>query len=195
MKRTSNDLGFSLIEIIIATAVLGIVSLGVMQLLKNMHKGQVDVQNSADYASIMQESTLLINNINACRASLIGLTFYGSSIQSTSVTGLELWTVNQAGVRTMKKFYEGQKLSKIVIDKISFSMPDYTSSTNWPIGTNQSFTAELRISGKKSAFGTFRPFQDITKTINVIFDTDASGQSTVKDCSTPPTEADNLFFH
>lgn len=182
--NSSKKSGFSLVEIMVALGLVAGLGMVVMQVMKSSSKGQVDVMNFADYSSIKDEITFLINNSNSCKASLAGFTFNGSTIKDTPKAGVELWGANQDGDRTTKKFFAGALFGKTEIEKISFSMPDYTAGTNWPAGVGQSFTGQLSITGKKSNMGNTKAFNEIKKSINVVFDTDASGLSTVKSCST-----------
>lgn len=181
--NSSKKSGFSLVEIMVALGLIGGLAMVVMQVMKSSNKGQIDVMNFADYSSLRDEAIFLINNSNACKASLAGFTFNGSTIGATPKTGVELWGADQDGNRTTKKFFTNAKFGKTEIEKITFSMPDYTAGTNWAQGTGQSFTAQLVISGKKSNMGNVKAFNDIKKSITVSFDTDASGLSTIKGCS------------
>lgn len=183
----SSKSGFSLVELMIVAGLVGGLALVVMQVLKSSSKGQVDVQNFADYSSLRNEANFLISSPNSCKASLGGMTFKGSTIKNTPVTGVELWSSNQAGARSTKKFYGSAKFGKLEIESISLLMPDYTAGTNWVEGIDQTFTAELKISGKKSSMGSTKSFNDITKPIHVTFDTDSSGVSKIKDCTTGST--------
>jgi hypothetical protein len=180
----SKKSGFSLVEIMVALGLVAGLGMVVMQVMKSSNKGQVDVMNFADYSSIKDEVTFLINNSNSCKASLAGFTFNGSTIKDTPKNGVELWGANQDGDRTAKKFFAGATFGKTEIEKISFSMPDYTAGVNWTPGVDQSFTGQLLLTGKKSNMGTVKAFNEIKKSINVVFDTDASGLSTIKSCST-----------
>lgn len=176
--------GFSLVETMVVLGLVAGLGMIVMQVMKSSNKGQVDILNFADYSSIKDEVTFLINNSNSCKASLAGFTFNGSTIKDTPKAGIELWGANQDGDRTTKKFFGGALFGKTEIEKITFSMPDYTAGINWATGVDQSFTAQLIISGKKSNMGNVRAFNEIKKSINVSFDTDASGLSTISSCST-----------
>ena len=176
--------GFSVVEIMVAIGLITGLGMVVMQVMKSSTKGQVDVMNFADYSSLKDEATFLVGNANSCKASLEGFTFNGSTIKDTPKAGIELWVSDQEGNRTSKKFYGGAKFGKTEIEKITFSMPDYTAGINWPQGVDQSFTGQLVIAGKKANMGNVRAFNDIKKSITVVFDTDAGGLSTIKSCST-----------
>ena len=182
--KSYNKSGFSLVEIMVAIGLIAGLGMVVMQVMKSSAKGQVDVMNFADYSSLKDEATFLISNANSCKASLEGFTFNGSTIKDTPKSGIELWGSDQDGNRTSKKYYGGAKFGKTEIENITFSMPDYTAGTNWPEGTDQVFTGQLVIAGKKSNMGNVRSFSDIKKSISVVFDTNAAGLSTIKNCST-----------
>jgi len=187
MEKKIKQSGFSLVEVMVAAGLLGLVSLGVIQLFQNINKGQADVQSESDYSSLIQEATLLLSKEKACQASLSGFVFNGSTIKANPQSGVEIWSIDQTGARSSKKIFANKKYGKLLIDKITFSMPDYTSASNWPTGLNQTFTAELVISGSKTGLGFSKPFKNIKKTINVTFNTDSSGLSTVTDCSDSTT--------
>ena len=193
--KTSKKSGFSLVEIMMVLGLVAGLGMVVMQVMKSSNKGQVDVMNFADYSSLRDEVTFLINNSNSCKASLAGVTFNGSTIQATPKTAIELWGADQDGNRTTKKFYTGAKFGKTEIEKINFSMPDYTAGTNWAAGTGQSFSGELIISGKKSNMGNVKSFNEIKKSITVSFDTDASGLSTIKSCSASSSGGGGILLH
>lgn len=188
----SKKSGFSLVELMIAAGLIGGLSLIFMQVLKSGNKGQIDVMNFADYSSMRDEINFLISNPRSCKASLAGFSFKGSSIKATPKDGVELWSSDQVGARSTKKFYASAKFGKTEIETITFSMPDYTAGADWAEGTDQGFTAELRVSGKKSSMGATKSFNDITKSINVTFDTNSSGISLIKDCQVASTSSSGI---
>lgn len=192
-----NNRGFTLVEIMIVAAMLGGISLVIMQLNKGSLQTQGDAVSMADYVQLQKEISFLISDGNSCTASLgatlgtpivTGVTFNGSTIKNTPITGLELWSANQEipPTRSRKKFYETQNFGKVAVSSISFSMPDYTAGVNFATGTNQSFKGELKISGNKLNMGKTKTFPDIIQSINVTFDTDAAGLSTIKSCYSVP---------
>lgn len=175
--------GFSLIEMMIVAGFVGGIALVVMQINKSSVGSQNETIASADYSELRREIYMILSDSDACKASFSGTTFNGASIKTTPKTGLELWTVNQAGARSRKIFSENSKYGKLQIGTISFTMPDYTAGTNWPAGNDQMFKAELKITGDKLVSSKTRAFQDVTVPITISFDTDGSGLSTIKNCS------------
>lgn len=182
MMKSFRILGFSLVELMLVTGALSGVALIVMQIGKNSIQTQGDAISSGDYIQLQKEVSFLISEGKSCSASLKNVKFTGSSIKTTPVSGLELWSADQVGVRSRKKFYESQTLGKLTIDSISFTMPDYTAGKNFTVGINQNFKGELKISGSKINLGKMKKFNDHTESINLIFDTDASGLSRIKSC-------------
>lgn len=189
MKRN----GFTLVEIIVAIALLGAVSVGVMTLIKSMQKGQSEAIGNSDYLDVKREVQFLIGSSNSCKVSLGNpgseITFNGSSIQTVPISGIELWSADNAGVRSQKKYYSGQKIGKINIVSIELTMPDYTSGVNFSSGTNQSFKGLLTVKSNKVTMGASKNMPDITQSINVTFDTNGAGLSTIKNCTIINTAA------
>ena len=174
--------GFSLVELMLVAAGLGGVALIVMQLGKNSLKIQNESLADGDYTQLSREVNFLISREKDCTASLSGKKFRGSTITSTPVTALELWSSDQSGSKSQKKFYEGQKYGKTSIETIGFKMPDYTAGVDFPEGSNQSFVGVLELKGMKKVLGNEKNFNPISQTLNVTFDTDSAGESTIKNC-------------
>ena len=183
MNILSSRKGFTLVEIIIAVGILSGLSLGFMQLFKNANKGQGEVTSQADFIEIKRDITSVLQSDADCTASLKGVTFNGATIRNNPRSGLEIWTSNSSGTRSRKLYFETKKSGKITINEISFTMPDYLAGTNWAAGNDQSFKSQLKIKSTKINFGTSKPMVDLNFLVNLTFDTDASGVSTIKSCS------------
>jgi len=169
---------------IMTGAVAGI-SLVVMQLSKNTATTQVTAFNSADYFSLRSNMDTMLSNGFDCMASLKNTTFKATILKNTP-SDIEIWHGDQAGNRSTK-FLSGtdaafKKYGKLEINSIKLSMPDYTAATDFPVGTDESFKAKITIIGDKSKFGKASSFSPIEKEINLTFDTDATGLSTITDC-------------
>jgi len=90
-----------------------------------------------------------------------------------------------------RKFISGtdvnsNKYGKLNIANVKFSMPDYTAGVNFPTGTSQVFKGEIKFEGDKVKMGATSTFSPIVKNINVVFDTDAAGLSTISSCVGTP---------
>lgn len=184
MKKNSR--GFSLVELMIAVGGMAGVALVVMQLSKNTAQTQVNAFNTADYFDLRtQVESMLINDFD-CQASFKGLVFKASILKTTPMD-VEIWHGDQNGARTTK-FLSGtdaafKKYGKIGISTVQILMPDYTGTSNFPQGNDEVFKMNLTITGDKVSMGKASGFTPITKQINIVFDTDSSGNSTIKSCN------------
>jgi prepilin-type N-terminal cleavage/methylation domain-containing protein len=178
-----NERGFSLVEIIVVMGMLGVASLGVMQLTKTITKGQGEAIGTADLVDMRKEMAMYLADSKDCSASLNGVTFQGATIKLAPVAGLEIWSADNTGARGTKHFFENQKFGKVKIQEISLKMPDYNSGTNWPTGIDQFFKGELTLKSDKQNMGTLKTNLDQVYQINLKFNTDAGGTSTIQSCS------------
>ena len=69
----NNQKGFSLIEIMVALGMLGIISLGTMQLMTNMTKGQKGMTFKSNIDQIVNEVKMAMRTEANCTATLTGL--------------------------------------------------------------------------------------------------------------------------
>lgn len=184
MKVTKS--GFSLVEMMLAVGALAGVALVVMQLSKNTASTQVDATNTADYMQMRAQVDSMFTNDYDCTASLKGVTFKGSTIKLTPIL-VEIWHGDQDANRSRKFLSSAdpvyKKIGKLTINSISLTMPDYTAPGNFPAGNDEVFKGEIQIIGEKIKLAKTSAFANITKMINITFDTDASGVSTIKYCS------------
>jgi type II secretory pathway pseudopilin PulG len=185
ISKKINKIGFSLVEMMLAVGAMAGVALVVMQLSKTTAQTQVDAQSTLEYMQLTSQLSSMFANDYDCIASFKDVTFNGSSIKATPID-IELWYGDQLGART-RKFLSGtdanfKKFGKIYISSLQLSMPDYTDVGNFPTGNDESFKAEIKISGDKSKMGKQSSIQTITKQVSLIFDTDAAGLSKIKGC-------------
>jgi type II secretory pathway pseudopilin PulG len=66
--------GFALIEVMIATGVMGIVALGIAQMIANQNKGVKNVENISDLTQLQNQITQALNSPTACMAMLENVT-------------------------------------------------------------------------------------------------------------------------
>lgn len=181
----NNSSGMTLVEVIVAGSIMVVVAFGIMQLMQNINDGQSDAMTASDYFDMKQEIRAILSDQRSCTASLLGTEFQGSTIQKKAVGSLELWTTDQDGKRARKKFFPSSKFaSKLEIEDISLSMPDYNLEENWKQGVNQSMRGEILVTGKRGSGQKKRGFRDIRIPVSVIFNTTAAGISTLVSCST-----------
>jgi prepilin-type N-terminal cleavage/methylation domain-containing protein len=184
MKKISNA-GFTLVEVMIAIAIVSGISLVVMQLTQNASNSQANMSAFVDFIDIRGEIEGILSDPKDCTASFANTNFNGSTINATPVP-VEIWHGDQNGVRTRKKFSSTDSaistIGKVTLTDLSLSMPDYTAGTNFPPGPG-SFKAELTIVGTKKIAGKESTTKKITKTVYLNFVTNASGVSTIMTCS------------
>ncbi|CBW27890.1 putative membrane protein [Halobacteriovorax marinus SJ] len=69
--RFLNSKGFTLAEIMVATGMLAVISLGVMQLMSNMNRGQKEFEQNAEIRSILNNIEVSLQDTNTCNYSLV----------------------------------------------------------------------------------------------------------------------------
>lgn len=75
-----NQLGMSLLEVMMAVAMLSVVSLGVMTLNKNMNKTSKTAQRAMDIDGVMREIQNHMTNRENCSATVVGASGSGSTV-------------------------------------------------------------------------------------------------------------------
>lgn len=174
--------GLSLLEVVMAAGLLGVVSLGVMRLNGNMANVTISGSAAVDYSGIVSELDVLLADSASCSASLRGLTFQGSLIASTPIE-VEMHYGSQNMTKTRLLMKSGLKRGKVKITNVSFSMPDYVSAVDFPEATGQLFKAVITVDGEKLiSTKKSRAFPTFSKTIKAQFDTDSAGISTISNC-------------
>jgi prepilin-type N-terminal cleavage/methylation domain-containing protein len=68
-----NNRGFSLVEIMIAAAMLGAISMGVMSLIQNMRKGEVISETKMEELELRRLITTLLTDQQACKNTFSGI--------------------------------------------------------------------------------------------------------------------------
>ncbi|ATH09170.1 hypothetical protein BIY24_14820 [Halobacteriovorax marinus] len=69
--RFLNSKGFTLAEIMVATGMLAVISLGVMQLMSNMNRGQKEFEQNAEIRSILNNIEVSLQDTNTCNYSMV----------------------------------------------------------------------------------------------------------------------------
>lgn len=193
----SNSRGFTLVEILIAVAMLGVLSLGIMHLSKNMSNVQQTADSKGDEIEMRTSIRMLLDNDKFCRVSLAGngalgtpsspVLFNKNSIdQANEGLPIELFTSNQNGTaRVTKKFsatdVNVQNYGKIKITRLVLQM-------NNGVGFNyaQSFAhsdiGEIVVDFEKKVQSTTRT-DTMRFPVNIGMRTDSGGNTTLLSCS------------
>ncbi len=190
MLKHLNNNGFTLMTVIVAIGLMGILAVVGMNVFKMGADEQVKLASMSDYRELEGMLFLNLGNSRHCSASLKNVSFKGSSIKNNPVS-FELWSIDQAGARFQLLLSSTdpakKKMGKLVIEKLEFSLPDYTGVGDFPAGLGQVFEGEILVTGdKKISIKSARDFNAIKLPIRLTFDTDASGVSVITGCAAMP---------
>ncbi|WP_417335291.1 PulJ/GspJ family protein [Halobacteriovorax marinus] len=143
-KVLLNSSGFSLAEIVVAAGMLGVVSLGVMQLMSNMSKGQKKLEQDSNVTSVALRAEQVLRRENNCSATLRGRNLTSGAWQSIDdiMRARDTWERSNAGDTAAQKVaalsrdnvYGGSK-DRVRLSEISFRGFYDTSSTSYASGT------------------------------------------------------------
>ncbi len=178
--------GFGILEVLVATALLTILSVGTMTLLESTQKAQRGVQAKDEFRDVIAEMRSHLNNRAACLNSFGGQNVTGS-ISSNSIKDAS----------NVNKFVVGAATSSNMLKFSKFTIDGWTADASSP---NQG-TAKLNVNVSKTsnAGGT----QELHQTIAVRLKTDAANKIT--DCFSlgtvsegawqlDPSNANNILF-
>ncbi len=115
-----NQSGLGIVQVLIATAMLGALSLGVMQVSKNMSDVNRDAHSSLDVLMLKEEIYSIINDSEECSFSINdGIQFKRSEIDDKETEGrnLELFLARYDSVQ--KKRVKGEKRFSATDEKFS----------------------------------------------------------------------------
>lgn len=76
-RAKTRSLGFSLVEVMVAVGLIGIVSLGIASLLSTFKKGQTAIEDSSELNSFRDSLYTVIKNTDACKETVSGINAAG----------------------------------------------------------------------------------------------------------------------
>ncbi len=187
--------GFSLVGVMVAIGLLGAVSIGVMQLMKNIQQGHSFAKGSSDEIELRTEIRMLLDDDKFCKVSLAGegpsglpvspVKFQKKNIdEANEGLDVELWLSDFKGEkRTIKKFsaQDSTKSSygRIKITSMKLVMNNQTG-IDYPEISWHTDIGELRVKIEKS---------DEKRQINMNFpimvgmSTQTGGETTILSCN------------
>jgi prepilin-type N-terminal cleavage/methylation domain-containing protein len=195
---SKNQFGFTLIEVLIAAGIMGLLAVGAMQLIKNMNDGQTFQTSSSDEQDLKSEIRMILEDERFCRVSLAGNGPLGHPInpvlfrkanndQDHEGLEVELWLSDQKGEkRTLKKFSaKDAKLNifgKLQIEsmKLIFNNDVPRDYLEMPAHGD---VAELRINYQKKISSTQSRSAQLKFPIKVGLKTDSGRWTTILTCS------------
>ena len=125
-KLFKNSDGFSLAEIMVAAGMLGVLSLGVMQVMKNMQRGSKRMKQDYEAQTIVAEVQKTLADRNACSASLGGLALTDTNF--TPIPSNNLKDSDDKVILAVDQVFGSQTL--LTVKEISyrgFYNPDFTA--------------------------------------------------------------------
>lgn len=194
-----NNRGFTLAQVLVAAGMLGALSLGFMQMMKNISDGQSRESASNDENELSNLIHIILNNEKFCRISLAGdgadgnpsspVVFKKTNIDELGSEGLnvELFFSNQAGtLRTLKKISgtdtSFNKYEKIKIKSLKLVMNNDEGS-NYTASSGHTDIGVLRLEyDKKNSISSYQAGK-MDFNIQLRMKTDASGNTTILSCS------------
>lgn len=203
----SSETGFSLTSVLVTMGLLGMVSLGVMQVSKNIGDVQTSASSKSDELELNNSIRLLLNEERFCRVSLAGngpkgtpttpVVFQKSNIdQDTEGLDVALFLSDQAGVnRSLKKFNgannpagnDKSQVHGIKITSLKLIMNNGTGS-NYADSPLHSDIGIIRMMGQKRISST--KTRDFKVDFDVRMDLSTTGgNTTILGCSGTGMEA------
>lgn len=207
-EMLNNQKGFSFIQVMIAAALLGGLSLVSMQLVKNISNVQNILEAKSDEMDLRAAMEMILRNESFCRVSIAGdgagapTTFHKIDVDDTDNEdeglNISLWYANQAGnTRTQKKLNgqnnpEGDDKStfgKLKIRTLKLYMNNNPASgpaVNYPNSANHNDMGLVRAVVEKRTNGSDTREVFLNFPVNVRMRTgqtpDASGETRILSC-------------
>ena len=184
-----NESGIGMIQVLIATAMLGALSLGVMQISKNMTDVNRNANSSLDVLMLHQEMLMILNDSKDCSVSLVdSIPFKKSEIDDPQSEGreIELWYSDyKTGTQRNKRRFSStdaaySKFGNIKINKIKLVMNNPTKPVVGEDYVTGDFSDKgiVRVEVEKPDNRSIK----FDRPIKVNLTTDATGNTKVKSC-------------
>ncbi len=193
------DSGFSLVSVLMATALMGGLAVMFMQMMKNMNQGQGYVEAAAEEVALRNEIDMILGNPKFCRVSLAGPgpagsptspeTFFKRDItdlENDPGKEVELWLADTTGEeRTNKKFDAldpaKNKYGKLKLKEIKLYMTN-GDDQNYPDASYHDDMGELLVKYEKP-IGSNKTREMVAKFPLTVGMSTTSGETTIVSCS------------
>ncbi len=185
--KLKND-GFSLIEILVAIALLSAVSLGVMKLSENMNNVSSRGVGSQDKLELYSQIRMNLDRSEVCKLSFGGITFKKSQvdqINSGEGVNVEVWRITPDGTARVGKHFSGtdpafNKFGKLEIESMKLTFPNMVTNPSGNYDNNSSVydygVLAVELKNTKAAS------RDLRFEANYSMTTDGSGVTTITSC-------------
>ncbi len=185
-----DEKGLGIVQVLIATAMLGALSLGVMQVSKNMTDVNRNANSSLDVLMLHQEMLMILKDSKDCSVSVVdSIPFKKSEIDDPQSEGreIELWYSDyKTGTQRNKKRFSStdaaySKFGNIKINKIKLVMNNPTLPVVGKDYDTGDFSDKgiVRVEVEKPDNRSIK----FDMPVKVNFTTDSNGNSTIKNCA------------
>lgn len=192
MNFLLNPKGFTLTSVMVAAGLIGMLALGVATISKQMNSVSSNAQGNQDYGELKSEVTQYLSDENDCKASLSGISFKASKVNSEPVA-VEVWSAKSNGSRG-RLIVSGavnspkNHIGKIKVNSITLTLPDNTDGNDLKKGEAQTLKGKITLAAEKTVMGSQRRLKNLEKTVQITVDTDDEGTSVIRECQ---ASADN----
>lgn len=194
----NNQQGFSLIGVVTATAIVGILILSVTKVMTSLVQAKKMAEGNSDEITLVSHVRLLLNEEKSCRVSIAGngpqrapanpVIFRKSDVDEEGEgLDIELWLSNQNGEQRTTKQFSGtdaamKTFGQLNVKSIKILFNNGTGS-DYSQAAEHTDVAEVKISiGKKQSNG-IEWEKVLSFPVGVALTTDASGSTTFLSCS------------
>lgn len=198
-----NQKGFSLVQVMVAIGLAGVLSLIVLKISQNMNTVQNEAESSSEENELRLELRMILDNSDHCSVSLAGLDPVGSpvkfqkrDIDEIPNEGLtvELYQAQKNAAGTIigrtKRFTSNAsdttptlvRPKKIKITGMTLALPNPPINANYPQSSRHSDIGRLVVTIEKNK----RP-KRLELPLVVTMSTDSSGNTTLLQCRSQPT--------
>lgn len=207
-----NIKGFSMVQLIVAMAILSVISLGTMRLMQNSSDGQRQIKLKAAEGDLKVAVRMILDNQKFCKASLAGIEFYkrdidGYNDQPQEGQHISLWYSDSAGDRSILKFIGTEdpnltsvdksktQFESLIIKSIKLQMDNPTTpiGSNYDDGVTANDLGKIKIITEKRVGKNTRE-QVLNFDIDVSYET-VSGKSKIISCSRGLKNGKKLFLN
>lgn len=207
-KILKDENGFSLASVMVAAGLLGVVAIGVVQVMKNINQSSNMAQSVSDEILLRNTIQMVLSDENHCRLSFAGdgelgtpddpVVFEKRDIdEDNEGLNIALYLSNQAAdERGLKKFNgenfpdgdDKSKFGKLRIESMKLIMNNGVG-TNYTTSTLHSDIGVLRVQFNKKVSSSRTVTKKLDFDVKVGMSTNSSGQSTIISCSSAVSSA------
>ena len=197
-KLYQSNNGFSIVQVLVAIALSGVLTLVVMKISQNMNSVQSEAEASQEENELKAEFRMILDNVDHCTVSLAGLDpvnsptrFKKSDIdEPDNNEGLTVELFQKSSTGRTKRYTSNEDdttptliwLKKIKIKSMKLSIPNPPINVNYPQATRHTDIGRLFITIEKN-----KRTKRLQLPLVITMKTDSSGESTILSCRSQAT--------